>query len=113
MLPGPLWQWVIVAAVIGAWGVALAAWGGAFNASAQSAARDILRIWAALLFAGTVIWLALVLPGVTLSTITARRRGMPGLVGQGAALFWAGTFLVVTGLATSAAVWLALGGWPR
>ena len=113
MLLGPLWQWAIVVAVIGVWGVALAAWGGAFTASAQSAARDILRIWAGLLFAGTAAWLALVVPGVALSTITARRRGMPGLVGQGTALFWAGTFLVVTGLAASAAVWLRLGGWPR
>ena len=55
----------------------------------------------------------MVLPGVVLSTITARRRGTPGLVGQGASLFWVGVFLVATALASSTAIWLGLGGWPR
>ncbi len=113
VLLGPLWQWAIVLAVVAPLALAVAAWGGAFNAAAQDLARGALRVWAILLFAATVAWLAVVLPAVALSTVTARRRGTQGLVGQGAALFWAGMALVLVGLFAAAAVWLALGGWPR
>ncbi len=113
VLLGPLWQWAIIVAVIAPLAVAFAAWGGAFNATAENVARDALRAWSIALFAATLAWLALVLPGVVLSTIAARRRGTPGLVGQGASLFWAGMFLVALSLAGSVGVWLGLGGWPR
>ncbi len=112
-LLGPLWQWVIIAIVILPLAVALAAWAGAFSSAAEDAARAALRVWSLVLFSASLAWLALVLPGVVLSTITARRRGVPGLVGQGAALFWAGMFLIAIALAGSIAVWLGLGGWPR
>ena len=113
MLLGPLWQWAIIIAVIVPLGVAFAAWGGAFNATAETVARHALRAWSIVLFSASLAWLALVLPGVVLSTIAARRRGTPGLVGQGASLFWAGMFLVTLALAGSVVVWLVLGGWPR
>lgn len=113
VLLGPLWQWAIVLAVIAPLGLAVAAWGGAFTDAAADLARDALRVWALLLLAATAAWLAVVMPAVALSTITARRRGTQGLVGQGAALFWAGMALVLVGLFAAAAVWLALGGWPR
>lgn len=113
VLLGPLWQWAIIVAVIVPLGLALAAWGGAFNATAETVARHALRAWSIVLFSASIAWLGLVLPGVLLSTVAARRRGTPGLVGQGASLFWAGMFLVVTALAGSVAVWLGLGGWPR
>ena len=113
VLLGPLWQWAIIAIVVIPLAAALAAWGGAFNATAETVARHALRAWSIILFSASVVWLGLVLPGVVLSTIAARRRGTPGLVGQGASLFWVGMFLVVTALAGSMAVWLGLGGWPR
>ncbi len=113
VLLGPLWQWAIIVIVIVPLGLALAAWGGAFNATAETVARHALRAWSIILFSASLAWLALVVPGVLLSTVTARRRGTPGLVGQGASLFWVGIFLVVTALAGSVAVWLGLGGWPR
>ena len=113
VLLGPLWQWAIVVAVVAPLVVAFAAWAGAFNETAESAARHALRAWSIVLFSSSVAWLALVLPGVVLSTITARRRGTPGLVGQGASLFWVGVSLVVISIAASMAVWLGLGGWPR
>lgn len=113
MLLGPLWQWAIIATVIIPLGVAFAAWGGAFNDTAETVARHALRAWSIILFSAAVVWLGLVLPGVVLSTVAARRRGTPGLVGQGASLFWAGIFLVALSLAGSVAVWLGLGGWPR
>ena len=113
VLLGPLWQWALIVAVVAPLGVALAAWGGAFNATAETAARHALRAWSIVLFGSSVAWLGLVLPGVVLSTITARRRGTPGLVGQGASLFWVGVSLVVISIAASVAVWLGLGGWPR
>ncbi|MXZ87845.1 MAG: hypothetical protein F4X89_07665 [Dehalococcoidia bacterium] len=113
VLLGPLWQWAIIVIVIVPLGLALAAWGGAFNATAETVARHALRAWSIILFSSSLAWLALVVPGVLLSTVTARRRGTPGLVGQGASLFWVGIFLVVTALAGSVAVWLGLGGWPR
>lgn len=112
-LLGPPWQWAIVLVAIAPLALAMAAWGGAFNAAAGELARDALRVWAALLFAASAAWLAVVLPAVALSTIAARRRGTQGLVGQGAALFWAGMALVLVGLVAAVAVWLALGGWPR
>ncbi|MXX18585.1 MAG: hypothetical protein F4Z48_03710 [Dehalococcoidia bacterium] len=93
--------------------LAFAAWGGAFNATAENVARHALRVWSIVLFSASIAWLALVLPGVVLSTIAARRRGTPGLVGQGASLFWVGVSLVAISLAGSIAVWLGLGGWPR
>lgn len=113
VLLGPLWQWAIIVVVIVPLGLALAAWGGAFNATAETVARHALRAWSIILFSASLAWLALVVPGVLLSTVAARRRGTPGLVGQGASLFWVGTFLVATALAGSVAVWLGLGGWPR
>lgn len=113
VLLGPLWQWGVIIAVIVPLAVALAAWGGAFNATAENIARHALRAWSIVLFIASIAWLALVLPGVVLSTIAARRRGTPGLVGQGASLFWVGVSLVVIALAGSIAVWLGLGGWPR
>lgn len=113
LLLGPLWQWAIIIAVIAPLAFAFAAWGGAFSATAETVARHALRAWAIVLFGSSIAWLALVLPGVVLSTITARRRGTPGLVGQGASLFWAGIFLVAAALAGSVGVWLGLGGWPR
>lgn len=113
VLLGPLWQWAIIVIVIVPLGLALAAWGGAFNSTAETVARHALRAWSIILFSASLAWLALVVPGVLLSTVTARRRGTPGLVGQGASLFWVGIFLVVTALAGSVAVWLGLGGWPR
>ncbi len=113
VLLGPLWQWALIIAVIVPLAVAFAAWGGAFNATAENVARHALRAWSIVLFSASIAWLGLVLPGVLLSTVAARRRGTPGLVGQGASLFWAGMFLVVTALAGSVAVWLGLGGWPR
>ena len=112
-LLGPLWQWALIAIVILPLAIALAAWAGAFGGAAEAAARHALRVWALILFSASLAWLALVLPGVALSTIAARRRGVPGLVGQGAALFWAGVFLIALALAGSVAVWLGLGGWPR
>ena len=113
VLLGPLWQWAIIAAVIAPLAVAFAAWGGAFSGTAETVARHALRAWAIALFGASIAWLALVLPGVALSTIAARRRGTPGLVGQGATMFWAGMFLVGLALAGSVSVWLGLGGWPR
>ncbi len=113
VLLGPLWQWAIIVAVIVPLGLALAAWAGAFDATAETVARHALRAWSIVLFSASIAWLGLVLPGVLLSTVAARRRGTPGLVGQGASLFWAGMFLVVTALAASVTVWLGLGGWPR
>lgn len=113
ILLGPLWQWLIVLAVMLPAGVALAAWGGAFGSDAEDAARAILKVWAAVLFAVSAAWLVLVLPGVVLSTLAARRRKAPGLVGQGAVLFWAGVGVALTALAASAAMWLGVGGWPR
>ena len=113
VLLGPLWQWAIIVVVLAPPALALAAWGGAFSEGAESVARYALRVWSIVLFASSVAWLVLVLPGVVLSTITARRRGTPGLVGQGASLFWVGVFLVATALASSTAIWLGLGGWPR
>lgn len=113
VLLGPLWQWAIIAAVIAPLAVAFAAWGGAFSGAAETVARHALRAWAIALFGASIAWLALVLPGVALSTIAARRRGTPGLVGQGATMFWAGMFLVGLALAGSISVWLGLGGWPR
>ena len=113
VLLGPLWQWAIIVVVLAPLALALAAWGGAFSEGAESVARHALRVWSIVLFASSVAWLVLVLPGVVLSTITARRRGTPGLVGQGASLFWVGVFLVATALASSTAIWVGLGGWPR
>ncbi len=113
VLLGPLWQWAIIIAVIAAPALALAAWGGAFSDGAGTVARHALRVWALVLVSASIAWLLLVLPAVVLSTITARRRGTPGLVGQGASLFWAGIFLVATALVSSIVVWLALGNWPR
>ena len=113
VLLGPLWQWAIIIAVIAPLALAFAAWGGAFSDGAETVARHALRVWSIVLFSSSIAWLALVLPGVVLSTITARRRGTPGLVGQGASLFWVGIFLVSTALASSMAIWLGLGGWPR
>lgn len=113
VLLGPLWQWAIIVIVIAPLGVAFAAWGGAFNDTAANVARHALRAWSIVLFSASMVWLGLVVPGTVLSTIAARRRGTPGLVGQGASLFWAGNSLVVLALATSIGVWLGLGGWPR
>lgn len=113
VLLGPLWQWAVIIAVIVPLVLAFAAWGGAFNATAENVARHALRVWSIVLFSASIAWLALVLPGVVLSTIAARRRGTPGLVGQGASLFWVGVSLVVISLAASVGVWLGLGGWPR
>ncbi len=113
VLLGPLWQWAVIIAVIVPLAVAFAAWGGAFNDTAESVARHALRVWSIVLFSASIAWLALVLPGVVLSTIAARRRGTPGLVGQGASLFWVGVSLVVISIAASVGVWLGLGGWPR
>ncbi len=113
VLLGPPWQWAIVLVVLLPFAFALAAWGGAFDGAAENVARHALRVWAIVLLCSSIAWLGLVLPGVVLSTISARRRGTPGLVGQGASLFWAGVFLVSSALAGSATVWLALGGWPR
>lgn len=112
VLLGPLWQWAIVLAVIMPLAFAFAAWGGAFNDSAEAVARNALRAWAIVLFSSSIAWLSLVLPGVVLSTFAARRRGTPGLVGQGASLFWAGMLLVAFAVAGSIAVWIGLGGWP-
>ena len=113
VLLGPLWQWAVIIAVIVPLAFAFAAWGGAFNATAENVARHALRVWSIVLFSSSIAWLALVLPGVVLSTIAARRRGTPGLVGQGASLFWVGVSLVVISIAASVGVWLGLGGWPR
>lgn len=113
VLLGPLWQWAIIVIAIAPLAVAFAAWGDAFGDTAANVARQALRAWSIVLFSASMVWLALVVPGTVLSTIAARRRGTPGLVGQGASLFWAGNFLVVLALATSIGVWLGLGGWPR
>ncbi|HCV00831.1 MAG: hypothetical protein CL897_04070 [Dehalococcoidia bacterium] len=112
VLLGPLWQWAIVLVIVMPLAFAFAAWGGAFNDSAEAVARNALRAWSIVLFSSCVAWLTLVLPGVVLSTLAARRRGTPGLVGQGASLFWAGMLLVGLAVAGSLAVWIGLGGWP-
>lgn len=113
ILLGPLWQWLCVLVVMLPAAVSLAAWGGALGSEAQDVARAVLKAWAATLFVVSAAWLALVLPGVVLSTIAARRRRAPGLVGQGAALFWTGVAVAVMALVASAAMWLGVGGWPR